>query len=70
MKNILLGILLFIACIPVFILLGFVAFAGYTAFIWLPPVLDYYVGLNFWVGLIIGTFISLATTILVSKLPD
>lgn len=70
MKNILLGILVFIACIPLFILLSFVAFAGYTAFVWVPLVLDLYVGLNFWVGLIIGTFITLATTILVSKLPD
>lgn len=60
MKN----ILIIIACIPLIILLGFVAFAGYTAFVWVPLVLDH------WVGLIIGTFISLATTVLVSKLPD
>lgn len=66
MKN----ILIIIACIPLIILLGIVAFAGYTAFVWVPLVLDLYVGLNFWVGLIIGTFISLATTLLVSKLPD
>lgn len=60
MKN----ILIIIACIPLIILLGLVAFAGYTAFVWVPLVLDH------WVGLIIGTFISLATTVLVSKLPD
>lgn len=66
MKN----ILIIIACIPLIILLGFVAFAGYTAFVWLPLVLDYYVGLNYLVGLIIGTFITLATSLLVSKLPD
>ena len=56
MKN----ILIIIACIPLIILLGIVAFAGYTAFVWVPLVLQH------WAGFIIGSFISLATSIIVS----
>lgn len=55
MKN----ILIIIACIPLIILLSFVAAAGYSAFIWVPFVLQH------WAGLIIGSFITLATSIII-----
>lgn len=63
MKNILLGILVFIVSIPVFTVLGIVAFAGYTAYIWLPLVFDLSFGLSSVTGFIIGLAITFATII-------
>ena len=70
MKNILLGILLSIACLPVFTVLGMVAFAGYTAYIWLPVVFDLSFGLSTVAGLVIGLCITIATIVVVEKIRD
>lgn len=56
MKN----ILIIIACIPLIILMSCIVAIGYTAFAWVPFVLQH------WAGFIIGSFVTLATSIIVS----